>query len=257
MLPNVLDQSALDPFAFRLYAHYVMACGRQHGQFTETVRQTAAATGMSVGQVCNSRRVLAEAGWVVLTPGATPHAQTLVTLANRWAENCVHVVNNDEQTCSPGEQGVHVVNKVVHPVNTSRARVEELTDHFPLKGEVVKDVKDKEIKKEIPKERKEKKRVRLVDDAFRERMAVEFGPRLGSVDEVNDEIDVALAHTAATKYTDHQVYVRNWLKRAAAWHAEDVLGRGWRGGKREQPGVNGYDDRPWHGDPALDLTTRD
>jgi hypothetical protein len=43
-------------------------------------------------------------------------------------------------------------------------------------------------------------------------MKTRFGPTL---DDVAEQIDEALGHSAAKKWTDQQAYVRNWLRRAS------------------------------------------
>ena len=61
------------------------------------------------------------------------------------------------------------------------------------------------------------KRVTMVDDQFCSQMQVEFGDLLGGPDEVQRQIELALAHKASTKYHDKQTYVKNWLKKAVEY----------------------------------------
>ena len=76
------------------------------------------------------------------------------------------------------------------------------------------------------------KRVTMVDDQFCSQMQVEFGDLLGGPDEVQRQIELALAHKASTKYHDKQTYVRNWLKKAVEYQ------------QARAPGGNGnYEDR--------------
>jgi hypothetical protein len=66
-----------------------------------------------------------------------------------------------------------------------------------------------------PKQRQ--KRVTEVDTIFRLKMESEFNDV--RKEEVNHQIDLAMAHKASTKYHDKQTYVRNWLKKAVAYQA--------------------------------------
>ena len=76
------------------------------------------------------------------------------------------------------------------------------------------------------------KRVTMVDDQFCSQMQVEFGDLRGGPDEVQRQIELALAHKASTKYHDKQTYVRNWLKKAVEYQ------------QARAPGGNGnYEDR--------------
>jgi hypothetical protein len=76
------------------------------------------------------------------------------------------------------------------------------------------------------------KRVTMIDDQFCSQMQVEFGDLLGGPDEVQRQIELALAHKASTKYHDKQTYVRNWLKKAVEYQ------------QARAPGGNGnYEDR--------------
>lgn len=65
-----------------------------------------------------------------------------------------------------------------------------------------------------------KKRTTVVTAEFRQKMVDEFSV-LGDQMEVDHQIDLALAHKSVKNYTDLQLYVKNWLKRAVefkGWH---------------------------------------
>ena len=64
-----------------------------------------------------------------------------------------------------------------------------------------------------------KKRATVIDVEFRERMVDEFSV-LGGQMEVDHQIDMAMAHQGAAKYTDHQLYVKNWLKNSVKFQIE-------------------------------------
>ena len=62
-----------------------------------------------------------------------------------------------------------------------------------------------------------RKRVTEVTEAFKQEMRNEFMGSLGGAQEVFEQMKLALAHQASTKYHDKQTYVRNWLKKAVAY----------------------------------------
>jgi len=54
-----------------------------------------------------------------------------------------------------------------------------------------------------------------VDDDFKQRMVEEFAEALGSPEAVRDSINLAMSHSAVLKHSDHQAYLRNWLRENA------------------------------------------
>ena len=68
-----------------------------------------------------------------------------------------------------------------------------------------------------------RKRARPFTDTSREQMRAKWGDQLPAVD---DEINLALAHKNAGKYTDLEAYVNNWLRRASEWRAERMQDNG-------------------------------
>ncbi len=80
-LPNLYDDAGLDPFEFRLLAHYV-----RRGDCWEALRTSAAACHMSKNIVTAKRNSLARKGFIRLgkrTPLGTIH----ILIVDRWAEN--------------------------------------------------------------------------------------------------------------------------------------------------------------------------
>jgi hypothetical protein len=91
------------------------------------------------------------------------------------------------------------------------------------------------------KERKESGNARAkspettrIDDAFRDRMATEYGLKGIAATEVRESIDNALAHKARNKWSNEQRYVQNWLKRDFAASKESQNGNRSHQGSRTQ-----------------------
>ncbi len=78
-LPNLYDDLGLDPYEFRLVAHY-----KRVGNCTESVRTTALKCGMSAAQVTIKRRSLAEKGIIAVTE---VRAGTIVKVVDVWPVN--------------------------------------------------------------------------------------------------------------------------------------------------------------------------
>lgn len=90
-IPNMADDD-LDPFRYRLYAHY-----KRVGNCYESVRTTAKKTQMSVGQVVDTRNWLHDNGWITVEDQDN-HPTLLIKVVDRWVENFaryapVHGVN--------------------------------------------------------------------------------------------------------------------------------------------------------------------
>ena len=79
-----------------------------------------------------------------------------------------------------------------------------------------------------------RKRATVIDADFRARMVAEFEV-LGDQKAVDHQIDLAVAHKGYDKYTDKQMYVKNWLKNTVTFNAE-------RPGPLK-PNIRSYQDR--------------
>lgn len=74
-----------------------------------------------------------------------------------------------------------------------------------------------------------------VSQEFIDRMVEEF-PAI----DVQGQVELALSHKAALKYTNMEAYVRNWLKRAASWEADREGARA--GARPRRPGEPSTDE---------------
>lgn len=83
-LPNLYDDMALDPYQFRLLAHYKRVCGADDGRAFEGTRTTAEHCNMSAGKVSEARTQLAELGLIAVERDGQ---RLVVTIEDIWAEN--------------------------------------------------------------------------------------------------------------------------------------------------------------------------
>ena len=109
MMPNIIDESDLDPHEFRLLLHYYRV-----GNCWEGTRTTAKKCNMSVGTVSKKRQSLADKGWIILQKPDNSTDTITITLIDKWEENIAHF---RDKTRSSGEPPVHQVNTPVHQVN--------------------------------------------------------------------------------------------------------------------------------------------
>jgi len=78
--PNLIDDSGLSPYEFRLLSHYYRV-----GTCWESTRTTAAKCCMSMGMVSKVRKSLHEKGWIEISEGA--HKTMDIDVVDKWAEN--------------------------------------------------------------------------------------------------------------------------------------------------------------------------
>jgi hypothetical protein len=83
-LPNLYDDSNLDPYEFRLLAHY-----QRRGKCTEAVETTATICCMSVGQVSTKRKALTDKGFITCRQvGIRGRGFSyVIEVVDRWKEN--------------------------------------------------------------------------------------------------------------------------------------------------------------------------
>lgn len=107
-IPNLYDDSDLDPYEFRLLVHY-----KRVGRCTESTRTTATKCHMSAGQVSKKRKALAEKGFIDMqeVPLEGNQFSYIIIVLDRWQENFskYSARSLSKQTRSRGEQGVHTV----------------------------------------------------------------------------------------------------------------------------------------------------
>lgn len=102
-LPNLIDDSDLSVYAYRLYGHIKRRAGANGGRCYEGARKMAEHCKMSVGKVVDAKKELAEKHLIKITPGdpktSTPDTIRIIDI---WAQNYARY-----RPRSPDEQGVH------------------------------------------------------------------------------------------------------------------------------------------------------
>lgn len=115
MIPNLIDDMALDPYAFRLYVHLRRVAGEQ-GACWQSTRTLASACRMSTGKVSAAKKALLDEGLIILEKRAGDTGNyDHITIVDIWEEN----IQAYEAT-----ESVHVVNasaSSVHVVNAKRS----------------------------------------------------------------------------------------------------------------------------------------
>lgn len=121
-LPNLYDDADLDPYEFRLLAHY-----KRVGACYESTRTTAARCKMSMGKVSAARDSLHEKGFIVIDEYLSEHDTIQIKVVDRWAENFAKysAMKAQKQARSENEQGVHVVNSECSQSETKKEPIEE------------------------------------------------------------------------------------------------------------------------------------
>lgn len=104
---NMADDD-LDPYQYRLLAHYKRVCGK-NGECYQSTRTVAEVCQMSVGKVASVRRELETMGYIrILERGDTTF---LITIIDRMKENVERYAKRSQD-----EHSVHEVNANVHEV---------------------------------------------------------------------------------------------------------------------------------------------
>lgn len=118
-LPNLYDDSDLDPYEFRLLAHY-----KRVGNCWESTKTTAEKCKMSTGQVSQARDRLHDKGFIIIAEELHEKGTLQITVIDRWAENFEKYSKR-----SQGEQGVHTVNAYRSRGETKKEPSEEVNNN--------------------------------------------------------------------------------------------------------------------------------
>lgn len=110
-IPNIVDDMDLDPYAFRLYAHFRRVAG-EDGACWQSTRTLAAKCQMSTGKVSMCKVYLVDAGLIEIEKRDGPHGQyDEIAIVDIWARNAEHAKrlqgepkrSSDEPKRSQGE----------------------------------------------------------------------------------------------------------------------------------------------------------
>lgn len=135
--PNIIDDSELTPYEYRLLIHYYRV-----GECWEGVRKTSEICKMSTGKVADCRKSLEEKGFITIEQNGDGIIITLVDLSAK----------NLEKYAGPT---VHVVNTPVHVVNKPRSCGEHKNNH--IKKNNIVESEDSTFQKPLSKAKKEAK----------------------------------------------------------------------------------------------------
>lgn len=111
-LPNLYDDADLDPYEFRLLAHY-----KRVGTCTESTETTRKKTRMSKAQVSDRRQSLHNKGFIVMQKVYLDEEKKTysyrITVVDKWRENfeTYSTRSHSEHPPSPSEHPVHTVNQ--------------------------------------------------------------------------------------------------------------------------------------------------
>ena len=87
-LPNIIDDSDLDPYEFRLLVHYYRVAANNVNGCFESAQTTAKKCHMSAGKVSEVRQQLAEKGWIKIKRSGDIGTEMLtISIIDKWQEN--------------------------------------------------------------------------------------------------------------------------------------------------------------------------
>lgn len=146
--PNIIDDSKLSPFEFRLLIHYYRV-----GECWEGVRTTAEKCSMSTGKVAETRKSLEAKGFITIdekgdgvTIRVVDKAEENVQKYCPSHEHAVHTTNINrsphEQTRPPHEHKknqLRITNEEIDPLDNSKKIIDamnEVKQRYSLRGEV-------------------------------------------------------------------------------------------------------------------------
>ena len=158
MVPHLVDDLNLDPYAFRLYVHIVRRAG-DGGTCFESTDNLAEHCKMSAGQVSKAKQELKEAGLINIGWGSGPGGKHhVITLVDVWARNSEHFAEKErsqsesqpsqdehkERSLDESTESVHCMNAITESVHTVNA-IAEMRSPCETKNTHVKNThKDKE-----------------------------------------------------------------------------------------------------------------
>jgi hypothetical protein len=96
MIPKLVDELGLDPYAYRLYGHIKTVTG-ETGRCWQSTRTLAAACGMSPGRVTAAKRTLVAAGVIRIEKGGGSGGRTdVITPVDLWSRNHAHYAKRSQ-----------------------------------------------------------------------------------------------------------------------------------------------------------------
>jgi hypothetical protein len=147
-LPNLYDDADLDPYEFRLLAHY-----KRVGTCTEGTKTTAKKTHMSLGQVSEKRQNLHNKGFIIMqTVYLDDENKTYsyrITVVDKWRENFekYSTLSRSEYPPSRSEGSPHTVKQ---RINHIKKKAKTNGDKSPRANTIPEVVLFREVTKRYP-----------------------------------------------------------------------------------------------------------
>lgn len=120
-----IAEDDLDPFQYRLLAHYVRWTG-QGGESDESIRKAAKATKMGVNKVRSTLDELVALKYITVerpTPEEARNGKTIhIIILDRWEDN---ILRYKKAVSNPIQDNVKPVSKTIHPPVSNQIRIEE------------------------------------------------------------------------------------------------------------------------------------
>lgn len=134
-IPNMIDDSGLNVYEFRLYVHLKRVAGTE-GKCWQGTRTLAEKCGMSLASVSAAKASLAEKGLIVIAKGNAAKSESdTITIVDIWPEN--FAMYGSPRPCSPHEHPVRTANTPVPATNTPVRHTNERSN--PIKKEPIKE----------------------------------------------------------------------------------------------------------------------
>jgi len=118
IIPNMIDNLNLSPYAFRLYFHIRKVAG-EGGHCSQNTSSLAKVCSMSTGMVVSAKDELEKSGLIMIEKISNSQGfrtKDKITVIDIWKENFTELSLLKEKK-SENNPVVHVVNDVVHTVN--------------------------------------------------------------------------------------------------------------------------------------------
>ena len=120
IIPNMIDDMDLSPYAFRLYHHYKRVAG-DNGLCWQSTKTLSEACKMSIGSIVNAREELKAAGLIEISTQPTSHGgreYNIVSIIDMWDENMKNIsITQNEVPSSPHELASSPHELIKNPLN--------------------------------------------------------------------------------------------------------------------------------------------
>lgn len=118
MIPHLVDDLKLSPYAYRLYGHFKRVTGENGGKCHQSTPTLVDKCRMSAGMVYKARLELQKAGLIHIRKEKREHggkANLVITMADIWKENIekYRPISHSEIAISPDENAISLDEKAI------------------------------------------------------------------------------------------------------------------------------------------------